>query len=303
METNNNFIDECIERAVRSTIRKFISEETASPKKRTISPEEINRIFKLDSIPIEVLKTTYMDLAMHTNIGGFGDMFQLWDGKILKEDKVRRTISPEETKSALMRQTGLRDWQIQTENAANGLTIMIIYPELNRNTEIITDAMSACGWSVGTANGVVVKYGVTWRVMTFDPMFQEIITNDIRSKFTHIYHWTPLRNLEPILKNGLEPRSENSKFSYSSRIHFMSNISDFDKALYLGQQLYNANQSKNNDGRYVLVSVELKKISPFIKFYYDPRYETGIYTTEPIPADAIEVVYGYDFRRHQAFAI
>jgi len=44
----------------------------------------------------------------------------------------------------------------------------------------------------------------------------------------------------------------------------------------------------------VLLKIDLSKVNPSTKFYYDPRTENALYVYEPIPNNAIEIIDEYE---------
>lgn len=265
-------------------------------RKTHISGDEMWKMFDFEKIPLQKLKNAYVDLTLFSNIGGFGDSFQFWDNQIeIVQESITNTIAPDSTKSAMIRQLGLQEWQIKEVRGANDVTIMILYAEINRNTDIIIKGMEACGWTFGTRNTKVIE-GMKWCVMSFEPMFQDIVTKNVLEKYNSLYHWTPQYNLETILNNGLEPRSENQRFSYPNRLHFIKGSVNITDIINLGRQLYAANKNPKNNGDYILLSVDLKNFPLSVPIYYDPRYEGGLYTTEPISAKLLKAVYEYNFK-------
>lgn len=265
-------------------------------RKTHISGDEMWKIFDFEKIPLQKLKNAYVDLTLFSNIGGFGDRFQFWDNQIeIVQESNTNTIAPDSTKSALIRQLGLQEWQIKETRGANDVAIMILYAEINRNTDIIIKAMESCGWTIGTRNTKVIE-GMKWCVMSFEPMFQDIVTKNVLEKYNYLYHWTPQYNLETILRNGLEPRSENQRFSYPNRLHLIKGSVNITDIINLGRQLYAANKNPKNNGDYVLLSLDLKNFPLTVPIYYDHRYEGGLYTTEPISPILLKPVYEYNFK-------
>lgn len=282
-------------------IRRIISEcVTLILSEGVKRPSAINLREYLDTIPIDELRRQYYDFSIMKNVGGFGDRFRYGDENIVTEENVT-TLSPKETKRTMLHQFGLHDWQVREINGTNGLTLILVIPNIGQNDNDVINGMRACGWSIGTSNNMV-KNGMTWKEMTFEPMQQDMISDTLRSHHRYLYHWTLLGNYGNIMVSGLEPRSENNLFMYPERVHFLTDIRNTIRTLSIGQQLYSANSSSKNNGKYVLLSVDLSKV-PDADFYYDPRLEGGVYTNDTIPPSAISVVMGYDFKNNQPLKI
>ena len=282
-------------------IKKVISEclkEILSEQKKSKQPFDLKKYF--DSIPTKKLRVQYYDLSMFRNIGGYGDRFMFTDNGILKEEN-ETTLSPAETMATMRKQFGFREWQMQEIDGANGITLILLCPKLSDNEQTVIDGMAACGWSVGTSE-VMIRDNMIWRSMTFEPMQQEMVTDIIRLHYRYLYHWTLLSNYRSIMDNGLEARSENGIFRYPERVHFFADISNGLKAISIGEMLYKTNKSPRNNGRYVLLSIDLSKL-PNLPLYHDPRLSGGVYAKETIPSFAIGVVIGYDFKNNQAISL
>ena len=103
-----------------------------------------------------------------------------------------------------------------------------------------------------------------------------------------MYHISPFVNKDSILKNGLIPTSRNNKFDYPPRVHLlMPSLSD-NQLRNIARQLYDADNNPDNDGTYCLFQIDVNKLPIDIDFYFDGRYEKGVYTKQIIPRDAIK---------------
>lgn len=282
-----------LKRIISDSIKELLSEQS-----KKVIDFDLKKYF--NSIPINDLRQQYYDLNIFKNVGGFGDRFMLTDEGILKEEN-STTLSPDETKSTLCKQFGFKDWQIQEVKGSNGITLMALFPKLGENKELIVDAMAACGWSIGTSQ-IIEKNDMLWNAMTFEPMQQDMISDTIRFQHRYLYHWTPLANYQNIMANGLEPRSENDIFHYSPRVHFLTDITNIIKVLSIGDMLYSAGKNHPNNGKYILLSIDLLKV-PNLKLYYDPRLEGGVYAKETVPSSAISPVIGFDFANKSPFSL
>ena len=167
---------------------------------------DISSLFNIDSIPVEELKQQYVDLAFTVSSSGYGGRFMGANGKIIKEEATS-TLPIDETKHQIQSKFHLKDWQFATQKGCNGIRLVVLYPGIFKNTKLIKEAMSACGWSLAV-KGFIVKDKMIWRAMSFDPMFQKDVSSEAR-KYKYLYHWTPLYNYDAISMEGLKPRSEN----------------------------------------------------------------------------------------------
>ena len=293
MGTSNYNIDQLAHKIAETLISKL---------KKLQKSQEIRIFFDFDNIPDEDLDWNYRDLTKKEFGGGFGDRFMLFEGTLIQSEKEpKTTLSPDETRQTIKFQFGLEDWQIKEKIGKNEITIMVLYPEIFRNSELIIDGMKACGWSIGYRTQL--KRGpMIWNVLEFEPIFQEMISDTERDKHRFLYHWTPYYNLPSIMKYGLVPKSENAIFSYPNRIHFFTEIENTSRAMAIGKQLFLTNSSPRNNGKYVALAIDLTK-APYFPLYKDPRYETGLYGKDTVPPSSIKPVFGFDFENNKEFNV
>ena len=150
---------------------------------------DILSLFNFDSIPEEELRQQYIDLTFTVSSSGYGGKFMGINGEILKEDAIT-TLSIDETKYQIQSKFHFKDWQFTTQNGCNGVRLVVLYPGIFKNTKLIKKAMSACGWSLAI-KGFILKNGMLWRAMSFDPMFQKNVSDEARQN-KYLYHWTPI---------------------------------------------------------------------------------------------------------------
>jgi len=101
-----------------------------------------------------------------------------------------------------------------------------------------------------------------------------------------LYHLTTKDRINKILKYGLEPRSENTRFDYPGRIYFLSGISSSKKINTIKNILDKSN--------YKLIKIDLNKLHNKIRFYEDPLMSNDLiisyWTSESIPPYCLESV-------------
>ena len=258
-------------------------------------------IIDLDNIPEDALNRQYKELHLAAMGAGYGNVF--FDGRkceILKEDATY-TMPYEDTIKELKRLYKLDDWQtklhIESENGANKVQLVVVYADLYENKQLIKDTLHNCGWSL-SLDYQVNKDGRKWNYMSFEPMFQDDVTEDALSHM-FLFHITPLYNKENIEKNGLEPRSENIYFKYPKRVHVLKGNITEDEVIRIGYQLYLNNTNVNNDGRYVFFAILTQLLPKDIKFFYDPRFEKGYYSKQNIPAECMRAIKIFDLKTKQ----
>ena len=133
---------------------------------------DIETLFKFNSISEEELKKQYVDLAFAVSSSGYGGKFMGINGEILKEEATS-TLSVEETKQEIQNKFHLKDWQFAMQIGSNGIRLVVLYPGIFKNTKLIKQAMSACGWSL-TIKGYIVRNKMIWRTMSFCKKYLEI---------------------------------------------------------------------------------------------------------------------------------
>ena len=283
------FEEKKIRKFVRETVNKILYGE---------NDIDIIKIFKINEIPIKELREQYYDFSFVLSSSGYGGKFIAYNGDLLKED-AKSTLSINETKKEIYNKFKLKDWQFQTQMGANNIELIVLYPGIFQNTKLIKKSMEACGWSISTKGWVFID-NMLWRAISFDPVFQNNIANEV-SKYKYLYHWTPLNLYNTIISiEGLKPRSDNKLFDYPNRLHLLKGNIPQDEIFNIGTQLYKVN--KNSDGKYVLLRVNVSKIKD-MEIFYDPRYEYGYYVKEPIQRDAIEPFFAYDFKNNKIIKI
>lgn len=255
-------------------------------------------VFGFSQIPLKELKKQYYYLADALALKGYGGKFMLGKNDKLLFEESQATLSPEETKEQLMKRFNFEEWQIRIHTEANNIQLMTLCPDFRENCQLIKDAMSACGWSFALQRKITDDNGYDWLIMSFDPMYQDNISNEIR-KYRFLYHWTPMVNYESIKSKGLEPRSENSWLQYPPKVHLLKGYLTTEEMIVFGQDLYNQNKSPKNDGKYILLMIDVLKLPQDLEFFYDPRFERGYYTKNTIPPNAIYPWFGYDFIKNE----
>lgn len=216
-----------------------------------------------------------------------GQLFQVPGEPLVLEYEVR-TLPVEELREKL-RNLGFKDWQVQTHEAANKVTIAVLYADIELNADTIVKEMQAYGWYKSTISDPHDINGIPYRVMTFDPAEQQCLNGEA-FRFRWLYHISHVSNMPSIMTNGLIPKSQNSTFDYPPRVHVVrGDTSDLTLA-ELGFDLFKANKNVTN-GHYLVFQILTDKLPNTIKFYGDPRCYVGYYTMQTIPADALSL-YG-----------
>lgn len=281
--------------------KRNILKEYAETRIKENKEQFWDNIIDLNKIPIEKLKKQYCDLELKAMGTGFGHVFYDGpNGKILKEE-AKYTLPYDKTVEELKRLFKLEDWQtkmhVDTNSAANNIQLIVVFAEISQNKELIKDTMLNCGWTIAQEYPKTIN-GMRWTFMSFDPMFQDDVTEEALSH-TFLYHITPLYNRENIEKYGLIPKSENIFFKYPERVHLIKGDTTQEEIITIGQQLYSGNVNTKNDGQYVLFALYTKLIPSNIRFYYDPRYSHGYYTKDAIPPTCMKAIEIYNYKTYE----
>lgn len=280
-------------------IRKIVTETVKSILKKGSIKNAAEDIFHFSQIPAEAKKRQYVFFSAIVSGSGYGGPFMGINGQILKEEATE-TMSPTETKKVMMQKFGLESWQIRSQMGCNGLEVMAIVPNLGDNIKLLAQGMESCGWCFSNAQEVEDETDGKWIIISFDPIFQDNVSYVARAE-GFLFHWTPEYRYKIIKNEGLYPRSENSIYNYPNRLHLLKGTLTEHQCLSIGRQLWKANKNPNNNGRYVLLGINVNYVPQEIEIYYDPRFEGGYYVKDHIPASAIRFEKGYDFAKEKEF--
>jgi hypothetical protein len=141
--------------------------------------------------------------------------------------------------------------------------------------------------------------------MTFEPKYEKDITNYIKNNFNYLFHCTPNVYVERILKNGLIPYSRNTEYGYPERIYFMvgDELKKVQISVLFRVQVERIKKTMNipktnDDGKFSLLTIDVKRIPNNIKFYSDPNAPLSIYTHDNIPAETIISVKDFNLTKY-----
>lgn len=246
----------------------------------------VEDLFDIDSLSKKDILSMATDLRVYLMGNGFDSDLTV-DGDLIIKEGVGDVMGIGGLRKELGK-LGFKNWQIKSEVRSNRVRTVILYADIEKNTDIIKNKMLGYGWTVSYISGVMVKEGIPLRVMGFDPKEQRSVTKEAR-KYMFLYHWTPVMNVQSILSKGLEPRSENDLYSYSPKIHLLKGDINRSECCKIGWALFNRNKG-NKDGRYGLIKVDMSRVPDSVEFYGDPRFDKGYFTKEVIPAEALTLI-------------
>lgn len=258
---------------------------------------KIDDFFDISSITREDIVSITTDLRVFFQVKLFDSNIDYTNGEHINES-VERTLTINEVRREL-RKLKFKKWQISSEMGQNGNRIAILYADIAMNTDIISQKMESFGWECADISDAMEIYGVMCRVMTFDPSYPQEIS-DYVFKCEYIYHWTPMANVNSILSNGIEPRSENEYLKFKPKVHLMKETVTKRVASNLGWQLYNK-KSLIRDGNYCLLRIVVNKLPKDIKFYGDTRCGCGITTRNTIPPESVTAFGKIEYKDKQKY--
>lgn len=277
----------------KKRLRTIIEEEVT----KSFSNAEIEEMFNLPERTVEELKMTYFDYSTYTGNCGFGnilmtkrDIGKTNDNTNYITEATEQPLPFQQVVNNLYQKYLINPWQfkeIQNITASNGINIICIIADINRNCDLVIDAMKQMGYFKSVKNdNVIVQYGMTFRVMQFEPLVQKT-ENDLIRSMKAVFHITPTYNAENIEKNGFIPQSKNSVFNYPDRVYFVKGNTYPYRILEIVQMLSDSNFDQRNDGSYTIFMVDLKKVPLEINFYLDPNMEESCFVEEKVPSMAI----------------
>lgn len=283
-------------RLTESDLYRMIKESVQTILRNNDSEEEfdINSI-DISDIDIEILKQSYIDLRLVPTRISYDDPLSNFnninesEGDIMPPDNVVKTI---------IQKYHLNSQLVVKVEASNKIYIYIINACIGHNEKLIEDDMKKMGYFLGIRGRVQNIQGMLFQTLQFEPysQMQNDETTNIKQAYDHLYHWTPKYNVNNILQNGLIPSHKNKMFNYPQRIYLMKGNCDLFQMEDLGQRLCSVNTDKRNNGKYVLLKIDLTNIGDDIHFYYDSNASIGIYTEQAIPPTSIKVVNEFTFQ-------
>ena len=209
------------------------------------------------------------------------------DGQYLIENENESTPL-EEVKKIISTKYLLKDKQFIITKNANEIYIALLIPNIGENIKLLEDDMKQLGYFIGTVRNIKIL-NMDWVQLQFEPLYQKDETESMTEK-PYLFHITPNYNLDSIKKNGLLPKSDNSKFNYPDRIYLIKYGISEHQIIHLAKQLCLLNKNPKNDGNYSILAINTKKLPKNIKIFLDPNYEMGCYTNDIIPFDCVDFI-------------
>ena len=120
-------------------------------------------------------------------------------------------------------------------------------------------------------------------ILVFDAKFDLEYVDANNSQY--LYHITPIKYKDKILKIGLAPKSKSKIATHPHRIYLCDDYN-------LTIDLLNDSHFYPEEKTFVVFKIKLKELLKrrSIRFFQDPAYKQGLYTYENIPPNYIEII-------------
>ena len=274
-----------LETLIETAVRKTLNSISRKNKEKETNKEGID-ITKID---IETLKQAYRDLSLTPIHVNYDNILSL---PTLIKEAYGDPLPPDSVVNQIANKYKFSTKLVSKVEAENRISIYIIVALIGQNIQLIKTDMEKMGYFLGHIGNQTTVQGMTFVQLQFEPYCQMQIdeTDNIKSQYNTLYHWTPDYNLKTILSEGLKPSHKNTEFNYPPRTYLMKGNSTDNEILSLGQNLSLFNKNPNNNGHYTLLEIDITNINDNIRFYYDPNSSIGIYTEQPIPPTNIKPI-------------
>jgi uncharacterized protein YeeX (DUF496 family) len=123
-------------------------------------------------------------------------------------------------------------------------------------------------------------------IVIFEAKFESGLYKKNKNVPDILFHLSPSKNKEKILKNGLVPKSNNKISYHKDRIYLFQNINDYEKLLISFKNVDNYNLI--DEVKYDLYEVKLDKER--IILHNDPYFEDGFYTYDNISPKDLMII-------------
>ena len=275
------------------TFSEYINENVLLKHKLKFQDDDYSVIdktfldFDFSKLSINMLKKQYVNFkSLIKSPPTFGDpLMSLSKKHRLEEGENRETFDIEQVKETILKNYKLDEEQFVISIEENGIKVALIVPHLGDNEKLIIEDMESLGY-YETIRGIVEIDDMEYSMIRFDPRYPNDITRFVRN-MSCIKHLTPKYNLESIKLNGFVPSHKNEVFKYPPRVHFLKGNIDDKNIDFLGKQLCEYNSNPQNDGSYVLLTLDVTLIPKNVRFVGDSCYKFGICTEDNIPFDAV----------------
>lgn len=282
-------------RLTENEFKKIVFESVKEILKQRILAENAAGIFvefendtpniDISKIDINILRNAYRDLILTPTLTVFS-------GKNKLRESFNDVLPPDDVVKAIIQKFNYDKQLIAKREAYNNIAVYVITAQIGKNDEVIEKEMNNMGYYLALKGEPIDVFGMIFKILQFEPYSQKLsdISSELKNNYDVLYHWTPQKNIDSILANGLLPRNNNDKFKYPPRIYLIKgDVTQYDLEI-LGSDLYRVDASVDNDGIYCLIEVDLHRLPDNIQFFYDSNSDIGVYTEQAIPKDCISLV-------------
>lgn len=248
----------------------------------------------ISKIDIETLKQAYRDLRLTPTPVSYNDNSSF---PVTIKEAYGDILPPDEVVDKISKKYNFNNELVRKIEFNHKIAVYIVVAAIGKNVELIEADMEKMGYFLGYTSELFEVQGMKFVQLQFEPTSQMQIdeTENIKSMYDTLYHWTPEYNLNGILSNGLIPTHKNKMFNYPPRTYLIEGDCDDREILSLGQRLCLMNRNQKNNGLYVLLGINIKDIDENVRFYYDPNSAIGIYTEQVIPNNRIKEINRLQF--------
>lgn len=277
------------EEKLRTVIRKSVNETLERYKN-----DNVDFDIDISQIDIEDLKKGYRDLRLTPTSVSYGDIFS--EGIHIKE-AIGDILPPDKVAQTIINRYNIPSSFVIVKEHYHKIQVYVITAVIGINDKLIENDMQKMGYFLGHRSDIKYVHGMKYQILQFEPtsQMQNDETETIKTKYTFLFHWTPTYLENSIMSNGLIPNHKNNIFNYPDRTYLMEGNSSMQSMMQLGILLCSHNTDPRNDGKYSLLSINIKNLDDSIRFYYDSNSEIGIYTESTIPSNKIKIVNRIDF--------
>ena len=267
---------------IKESVREVLRELVDIP---SVDTEGID----ISQIDDKVLQQAYRDLSLTPTSVSYDDILS---SPVPLTETIGDILPPDNVVDNIIKKYNYPSQLIRKKEANHKISIYIVVADVGRNAELIEEDMKKMGYFLGHVDKRMDGSGHEFLVMQFEPscQLQTDETENIKSQYDTLYHWTPEYCLQGVLTQGLVPSHKNNVFNYPPRTYLMKGDSDDRDMLGLGQMLCLTNKNSKNNGEYVLLAIDIKNLDDKVRFYYDPNSAIGIYTEQVIPSDKIRQI-------------
>lgn len=253
----------------------------------------------ISTLDKEDLDSAKIDLRLIPHAVSFDDIIcNVIEDKQYLMESAGDSLPPDDVIENIVNKYQLDRRLIKKVERANKIYVYVITALIGENVDMIKNDMEIMGYFFGHSGREYLIDGQKYIQLQFEPycQLQQDITDEIKTQFNALYHWTPEYHLDDIMTQGLIPLHENKVFNYPPRIYLIKGDVSFNDIKMLGDGLSRINDNENNNGCYVLLGIELSELDYDIKFYYDPNYRNGVFTEQRIPPEYIKVITREKFK-------